>query len=121
MDHIKRLATSKVAPVNSDSDKSVKVTRKKKASTGVLPACNNKVKNTPKYHVAYRHCVMYKKSGMYDCKWKSHTSKTFFGKSSDRAYVKDGLVGTMVNRSNAVNHCQKNEKKCKRELISLKK
>ena len=34
---IKRLSNSKAYPVNFDSDESVRVTIKKRASTGVLP------------------------------------------------------------------------------------
>ena len=53
--HIKRLATSKSAPVNSYSENSTRVPRKKKARTGVLTDYKHKVKKKPKYHGAQRY------------------------------------------------------------------
>ena len=41
MDQIKILSSSKAKLDNSDSDTSVKVPRKKKARTGVLPDCKH--------------------------------------------------------------------------------
>ena len=46
---IKRLAASKAAPVSSDSDASIRVPRKKKARTGVLPDCKNNGKKIPNH------------------------------------------------------------------------
>ena len=41
MVQIKRLASSKEAPVNYDSDESIRVPRKNKLRTGVLPNCKH--------------------------------------------------------------------------------
>ena len=53
--HIKRLATSKPAPVNSYSDNYTRVPRNNKARTGVLTDHKHKGKNKPKYHGAQRY------------------------------------------------------------------
>ena len=53
VDQTKRLANSKATPVNSDSDASVNVLRKKKASTGVLMDHKQKGNNTPKHNDAH--------------------------------------------------------------------
>ena len=49
-DQIKRLATSKAAPVNSERDAYFKVLRKKKSRTGILMDRKNKGKNTRKHN-----------------------------------------------------------------------
>ena len=46
---IKILSASKTTPTNYYSNDSARVTRKKKASTGVLPEPNQKCKKTPKH------------------------------------------------------------------------
>ena len=60
--HIKRLSSSKKAPVNSDINESVMVTRKKKASTGVLPNHKHHGKKTPKHHGYQRYQALCKKA-----------------------------------------------------------
>ena len=47
---IKRLANSKVAPVNSYCNKCIRVPHKKKSRTGVLPSRKKHGKRTPKHH-----------------------------------------------------------------------
>ena len=44
---INRLVTSTAEPINSDSNKSIRVPRKKKERTGVLPIRKKYEKNTP--------------------------------------------------------------------------
>ena len=53
-DQIKRLATSKAAPINSKRDGYTRVPRKKKARAGVLPIRKQHGKRTSKHHGAQR-------------------------------------------------------------------
>ena len=62
--HIKRLATYKAAPVNSDSKKPVRVPHKDKARTGVLPSHKQHVKNITRHYGAQLYCVLCKKAGI---------------------------------------------------------
>ena len=118
---IKSPATSNEAPISYDSDNSIRVQRKKNEGHGVLTSQTQHGKNTPKHHGAQRYYMMCKKSGMPERKWKSHSSENFFSKRSDRASIKDGLVGALGNWADAVKHYRKPEKKCKRELKALNK
>ena len=69
------LATSKTAPDNSDSNASSKVPCKNKSKTCVLPAHKKQGNKTPKNKVSKRYCVMCKKSGMPESKYKLHMSE----------------------------------------------
>ena len=112
----KSLATSKAAPVNSDSNNYTRVSRKNKSRDGVLTDHKYQGKNTPNHHGYQSYCLLSKKAGMHVHKYKLHSSKNFFGKRSAQASVKDILGGATVNRADAVNHYQNTENKCKREL-----
>ena len=70
---IKKIDSDRAAS-HSDSDGSVRIPNKKKASTGVL--CNNKgPKNkAPKQHGNQRHCVPCKKAGMPEQKYMLHSA-----------------------------------------------
>ena len=119
--YIKRPATSKSVLVNSDSDDSVKVMSNKKARTSVLLNLKQQVKNTHNHHGSHRYCVICKKTGIPERKWKFNSSENLFGKISYHASVKYRLGGALVNIAYAVNHYQKTEKKWKRELkLSVK-
>ena len=50
-----------------------------------------------------------------------HSAEDCFGMRSDQNYVKDGLGGPMVIRSEDVKQWKNSEKKCKKELKALKK
>ena len=50
-----------------------------------------------------------------------HSFKNHFGESSDHAYIKDVLGGSLGNRADTVNHYHKTEEKWKRGLKCLKK
>ena len=58
---------------------------------------------------------------MPERKWKFHSSKILFGKSSDQACIKDNLGGYLGNRDDSVKRCHKSDKKKTRELKTLKK
>ena len=114
--HIKRLAASKAAPINSDSDNYTRVPRKKKVRTGILPSHKQHGKNTPNNHGAQRYCVLCKNAGMPERKWKSHSSENCFGKNSVQAYVRVTLRGALGNRDGYIKYYQKTENKWRREM-----
>ena len=91
----KIFAASKAAPTNSDRYTPTRVPLKKKARTGILPDQKNKGKKIPNHSGAWNYCVMYKKCGMPEHKWKLHSSKNCFGKRSDQAPVKEVLGGNL--------------------------
>ena len=70
MYQIKRLAASKEAPVNSDSDKFARVPHKKKKRNGVIPDRTNKGKKTSNHKGPQCSCVICKKAGMNERKYK---------------------------------------------------
>ena len=72
---IKRLETSKAAPVNSDSDDSIRVPCKKKVRNGVLPSHKQHGEKTPKRHRLQRYLLLCKKEVMPEQKYKSHSLK----------------------------------------------
>ena len=89
-DKINNIAAFKETQDNSESDASARVPHKKKARTGVLPIRNQQNKNAPKHIYAQCYYVLFKKAGMPDRKYKSHSSETCFGNCFDQASVKTG-------------------------------
>ena len=85
---IKRLVIPNEAPVNYDSDESVRVPYKNRARTGVITSRRQQGKKTLKHHGAQRYCVFCKKAGMPDKKYMSHSSDNCFGKIYDKNYIK---------------------------------
>ena len=77
---IKILAVSKAAPDNFYGNISVKVPLKKKASTGVLTAHKQQGNKKPKHKGSQHSCVLFKESGMLECKYRSHSSEIIFEK-----------------------------------------
>ena len=101
---MKRLSTSKAAPVNSDSNKSARVPCKKRVSTGILTNSKQQEKNTPKHPGPQCYCMLYKKAGMPEIKYMSNISENCFVERFDQHSVKEGLVVALVNRSYSVNY-----------------
>ena len=66
----KILAYYNAASENSDSNTSAKVPRKRKARTGVLSDQKKQVKKTPKHKGYQSYCVMCKKAGINELKYK---------------------------------------------------
>ena len=81
---IKRFATSKPAPVNYDSDESVRILRKKRVRNGVLPNRKQQRKKSPKHHGEQRYCVIFKKARTTEKNYMSHSYYNCFGKSYDQ-------------------------------------
>ena len=98
---------SKEAPASSNSYASIRVLRNNNESTGVLPARKQQGKKNPKHSIAHSYCILFKKAGIPESKWKLHSSDNYFGKSSYQATIKDVLEGGMGNKANAVNNDQK--------------
>ena len=98
---IKKLAVSKAAPVNSDSDTSAKVAYKNKASNGVLTTRKHKGKEKPKHKQSQRYCGMYDKARMPDCNYKSHSLENCIEKMSNQESIEEGLVCIQGNRDTA--------------------
>ena len=78
MTQIKRIATSKAAP-HYDSNESIRVSRKKRDSTGVITKDTQQGKKTPNYHGAQWYCVIFKKAEMPEQKYMLHIPEDFFG------------------------------------------
>ena len=108
-DQINNIAVSKAASIKSYSDASVRVPLKKKSRTIIPLSLNRQGKKIPRHHGAQHCLLMYKMSGMPNIKWKFHSSKNSFGKRSNQASIRDGLGGSLGNRSYAVNNYQKYE------------
>ena len=60
--HIKSLSPSKESHINYDIGNSVKMPRRKKARTGVLPIHKQHGKKTPKHHGSQRYYLIWKKA-----------------------------------------------------------
>ena len=71
---IKKIESDRAAS-NYDSAESVRVPRKKEATTGVL--YSNPNRKAPKHHGSHRHYVLCKKSGMPEQKYMPHSSEDF--------------------------------------------
>ena len=82
---IKNIATSRSAS-HSDSDESIRVPHKKKASTGVF---RKQQGGDPKQHGVQRHCVLYNKALMPEKKYMPHRYEDPF----DEAFQPEGHQG----------------------------
>ena len=120
-DQIKILAASKAVPANYFSNVSAKVTLKNKASTCAIHTRKQQGKKNPNHKGSQRYCVLCKKTGMPERKYKLYSSENCFGCRSDHESIKEGLVGILINRNKAVKQYQKSENKWKREMKPLKK
>ena len=65
--------------------------------------------------------MLYKEAGIPDHKYKSNRSEKCFGRRYDQEYTKEGLRGSLNNRSTAVKKCHKYEKKWRRYMKDIKK
>ena len=72
--HIKNSASSREASL-SDSDKSVRVQRRKKAKTSVSNYHKSPRRSHDRHHGAQRYCVLFSKSGIPEHKYMSHITE----------------------------------------------
>ena len=77
---IKRIETSRVAS-HSDSNESIRVPCKKRDRTGVIPNRKQQGENIPNHHGAQCHCILCRKSGIYERKYMLHGYEDCFGKA----------------------------------------
>ena len=118
---IEKIASDSAASLSlSDSDEYVRIPRKKKAKTGVLRSNKSPKRAHSSHHGIQRYCVLCKKLGIPARKYMSHSSKDFSGVRTKQS-INDGLVGTMVNRTDAVKQYQKSENKWKKDMKYLRK
>ena len=73
-----------------------------KARTGVLPECKQQGNNTPKNKCYQHYCVLFKKAGMPERKYKSNRPEKCFGCRFGQESIKEGLRGKLGNREKAV-------------------
>ena len=118
---IKIIAASKAAPANSGRNLSARLPCKKKASTSFLPSHRQQGKKISNHSCAQRYCVLCKKSGISEHKWKMHSYKNFLVKRYYQASIKEGLEENLGNKAVAVNQYQKSENKWTGELEYIKK
>ena len=101
---IKKLEISEASPLKSGNDESIRVTHKKRARTGVLPNRKQQEGKTPNHHRAQQYCVLYKKAGITEKNYRTHSSENWFVKRYNQYYIKEILGGALYNRTEAVNH-----------------
>ena len=87
--NIKKIASAREASL-SDSDESVRITRRKKTNTGVLISKKSPIRAHDRPHGAQRYCVLCKKSGISERKYESHSSKDCTGVRTNQS-IKEGL------------------------------
>ena len=116
---IKKIASSRAASL-SDSDKSLRIPRKKRDEAGVLSSKKSPKRAHSRNHCIQRYCVIYKKSVMPERKYTSHSAKYCTGVHTNRP-INYGMEGPMGSSTDAVKHYNKSEHKLKRVLKTLKK
>ena len=111
----------KAEPENFDRDTSARFPRKNKVRTGVIMSHKQQGKNNPKHKSSQGYLMLCKKDVITEHNYKLHSSKNSLGKSSGKESVKEGLLGSLDNRSVAVKKYHDSENKWKSELKALKK
>ena len=116
--HINNIASASTDPL-SDSDKSVRIPRRKKANTGVSNYHQSSRRAHYRHHGAHRYCVLCKKAGRHERKYASHITKDCTGVRTKRS-IKDGMGGPIESRTHDVQQNKKSEKKWKKDLKALR-
>ena len=106
--HIKRIASARADSL-SDSNESVKILRRKRASNGVLSSNKSPRRAHYRHHGAHRYCVLFKKSGMSERKYESYSSEDCTGVRTKRS-IKYGIEGPIGGRTHDVKQHKKSEK-----------
>ena len=88
----------------SDSGRSVRIPRNKKARFGTGVIRSKKVPNNkvPEHHGTQRQCVLFKKAGMPGRKYMAHSAEFCFENHNNQKTTMNGLSGPMGGRSEAV-------------------
>ena len=90
---IKRPAASKADPSNSDRYTSARLPCKKKSRTSVLPDRKHKGKKIPDHKGSQSYYILYKKAGMIELNYKSHSSEIALEKGLTRYPSRKALEG----------------------------
>ena len=110
--HINNIASASTDPL-SDSDKSVRIPRRKKANTGVSNYHKSRRRAHYRHHGAQRYCVLCKKAGMPERKYASHITEDCTGVRT-KLSIKDGMGGPIESRTHDVQQHKKSEKNGRR-------
>ena len=99
---IKRLATQKAVPVDSDSYAIHRFPLKNKDRTVLLATHKKQGNNTPNQIFSKCYCVMYNKYGIPECKYKLHIPENYLGIGSTRnpsskSWGKIWAIGTSLS------------------------
>ena len=116
--HIKTIASARSVSL-SDSDKSVRIRRRKKANTGGLRSNKSPRRAHEIQHGVHLYCVIFKKAGIPECKYHLHSADDFTGVCTKRS-IKDGTGVPIGSRDHYVQHHKKSENKWTKDLKSLK-
>ena len=73
-----------------------------------------------KHHGIQRYCMLYKKSGIPEREYMSHSAEDPTCVLTNRT-IKDGMGGSAEIRADTVKQYKKSEKKWKKELKDIKK
>ena len=117
--HIKKISSSRSASL-SDSNESVRIPRRKKVKNGVSNSNKPPRRAHDRRNGAHSYCVLWKKSGMHERKYESHSNKDYTGVRT-KLSIKDGIGGSIWSRTHAVQQYKKSENKWNKELKPLKK
>ena len=116
---IKKIASARVASLSGNNE-SVKIPRKKKASTGVLHSNKGPQKKAHKYHGTQPYFVPCNKSGMPERKYIPHSVEDCTGQRTNQT-IKDGMVEYVTRRPDTVKQYKNSENKWKIDLKYFKK
>ena len=106
--HIKKIDSARAASL-SNSNESMRVMHRKKAKTDVSNSHKPPRREHKRHHGAQCYFVIYKKAGMPECKYMSHSTEYCTGVRTKRS-IKDGMGGPVGIRNHAVQHHNKPEK-----------
>ena len=85
----------------SDSDKSVKIPRRKKAKDGISNSHKSPMMAHDRHHGEHRYCVLCKKAGMPELKYMLYSSEYCTCMSTNRT-IKDVMGGSVRSRADTV-------------------
>ena len=103
--HIKKISSARAASL-SDSDKSVRVARRKKAKNGVSNSHKSPSRAHDRHHGAQCYCVLCNKAGMSERKYMLHSTEYCTDVRTKRS-IKDGISGPIGSRNHAVQQHKK--------------
>ena len=97
---INKIASARADSI-SDRNESVSILRKKRARTGILQSNKGPQKKANNHHGTHCYCVIYKKSGMHERKYSSHSDNECVVQRNNRT-IKCGMGGYTGSRADTV-------------------